>query len=279
VQATGYNAQNAPDNSVWKTAMSKGLCVSEINSDTSTRKSNTLIDIAFRIDDLNTREPIGVVVGRIALNPITLSQEYGSKLPDDRLVIWSRTGQLIVDSENMERFSEQNPAWTEAEQGVLDKMPKDATVVEPNYVITDEVVAGYARAANESVSVQFTEFDGLGWMVMVEEPSETALAALDSLETLKDDLGDDLADNKNMTVIILLGIVLGVVVIVPGVAFYLSRGITRPVAHLRDTAEKVSLGDTEVEVKVESNDEIGDLAESFGRMVAAIRFLSKDGEE
>lgn len=273
VQATGFDdTKNESENPVWQKALADGLCVGEIRLDTAKIQPTFDFEIAYRIDDFNTGKATGIVVGQIGLNPITLRQEYGSKFPDDRLVIWDPTGKLLVDSGNLERYLEEKPAWTASEQQVRAKMPKNRAIIEPAYVITDNAVAGYARAANSSVSMQFPGFDGLGWMVMIEEPTETAFVALNSLEDLK----DDLSNNTNTTVIILVVLILVVAAVVPGAAFYLSRGITRPLAALRDTAEKVSLGDMDVTVKVESDDEIGDLAQSFERMVTAIRFLSAD---
>ncbi len=275
VQATGFNSSNESENPVWQKAKNSGLAVGTIQLDASKIQPTFDFEIAYRIDDFSTGEAMGIVTAQISLNPITLSQEYGSKFPDDRLVIWDYTGRLLVDSGDLERYLQEKPTWSESEQKVRAKMPKNTTIVEPAYVITDKAVAGYARAANTSVSMQFPGFDGLGWMVMIEEPTQTAFVALNSLEDLK----DDLSNNTNTTVIILVVLILVVAAVVPGVAFYLSRGITRPLAQLRDTAEKVSLGDMDVTVRVESDDEIGDLAQSFERMVTAIRFLSADDSD
>jgi HAMP domain-containing protein len=73
-------------------------------------------------------------------------------------------------------------------------------------------------------------------------------------------------------VVSLMGLVLSLV---------LSRAIVRPVRHLTALAERVSLGEVDVEVGRASNDEIGDLADSFARLVTAIRFLRLEaaGEE
>lgn len=66
-----------------------------------------------------------------------------------------------------------------------------------------------------------------------------------------------------------------------GLGLVFARAITRPIAHLRDVADRVSTGDLEnVEINVESQDEIGDLAASFRRMVASIKFLMmRDADE
>lgn len=65
-----------------------------------------------------------------------------------------------------------------------------------------------------------------------------------------------------------------------GLGLIFARAITRPIAHLRDVADRVSTGDLEnVDITVESEDEIGDLAASFRRMVASIKFLMMRGTE
>lgn len=48
--------------------------------------------------------------------------------------------------------------------------------------------------------------------------------------------------------------------------------------HLKDVAENVSLGNLNIAVRRYSNDEIGDLADSFSRMVTAVRFFRMEAE-
>ena len=59
----------------------------------------------------------------------------------------------------------------------------------------------------------------------------------------------------------------------------LSTQILGPVNHLRDVAENVSLGNLDMAVRRYSEDEIGDLSDSFGRMVAAVKFFRMEAEE
>lgn len=69
-------------------------------------------------------------------------------------------------------------------------------------------------------------------------------------------------------------------VMAAGLGLVFARAITQPIAHLRDVADRVSTGDLEnVEINVESQDEIGDLATSFRRMVASIKFLMMHGAD
>jgi len=81
-------------------------------------------------------------------------------------------------------------------------------------------------------------------------------------------------------VIITLATVLALAIIAAlAMAVVFSRSITKPVSELRDVADKISKGEMDVKIDIKSKDEIGDLAESFGRMVAAVRFLSQDEEK
>jgi nitrogen fixation/metabolism regulation signal transduction histidine kinase len=58
----------------------------------------------------------------------------------------------------------------------------------------------------------------------------------------------------------------------------LARAILLPVKHLTEVAENVSLGNLTMPVRRFSNDEIGDLADSFSRMVTAVRFFQSEAE-
>jgi methyl-accepting chemotaxis protein len=76
-----------------------------------------------------------------------------------------------------------------------------------------------------------------------------------------------------VTGISILGLALGFIV-----AYKLSRAILVPVDHLREVAENVSLGNLDIAVRRYSEDEIGDLADSFSRMVTAVKFFRMEAE-
>ena len=77
--------------------------------------------------------------------------------------------------------------------------------------------------------------------------------------------------------LIIAGAVMAFVSVVgAGLAWWLSRGIVRPVKELTEVAEKVSMGDLNVTVVRHSNDEIGELADSFSRMVTAVKFYAAE---
>ncbi|WP_209629879.1 HAMP domain-containing protein [Methanofollis sp. W23] len=73
------------------------------------------------------------------------------------------------------------------------------------------------------------------------------------------------------TVFVLTLATLGIVVMW---SLFLASSITRPITQLSEVARNVSMGDLrEANVDVTSNDEIGDLAASFNRMINSYRVL------
>lgn len=70
--------------------------------------------------------------------------------------------------------------------------------------------------------------------------------------------------------------------VVAGVAFFgiaaalvlaiaIARSITRPVSHLAEVADRISLGELDVEIDVHGSNEVGQLAESLRRMQTSLR--------
>lgn len=71
---------------------------------------------------------------------------------------------------------------------------------------------------------------------------------------------------------------LGLLIIVV-IGSVMIRKLTDPVKHLTEVADKISKGEMDVKVDVNSDDEIGELAGSFERMVASIKILMMTEDE
>jgi HAMP domain-containing protein len=68
--------------------------------------------------------------------------------------------------------------------------------------------------------------------------------------------------------------VMGLAILIAGLLIGLfSLTIIRDIKKLNKAAEKISMGDTNVSVDVHRRDEIGELASSFGRMVASLKIM------
>jgi HAMP domain-containing protein len=169
--------------------------------------------------------------------------------------------------------------FTPAEQSVRQIIDQAGGILIPKgHFITDDgkYVVGYARAANSSIEsgLQTEGFQGTGFTVMTEQPTEEAFVPLEGLQTVQNDL-----NSTSRTMLIAIGVViLAVVIAALMMASYFSRRITKPLTELRDAADKVSIGDLAVTLPSGSDDEIGDLADSFERLVAAVRFMLQEEE-
>lgn len=73
-----------------------------------------------------------------------------------------------------------------------------------------------------------------------------------------------------------LGLMLGILCVILVVAAMVSKAMVRPLRELKDAADKISKGDLDVKLQIRPGDEVGDLADSFERMVAAIKFFRED---
>jgi len=80
---------------------------------------------------------------------------------------------------------------------------------------------------------------------------------------------------------VILVILLSLGTIAAGVRYgsRISINITRPVKHLTEVAEHVSLGDLSIKVEHTCDDEIGELEDSFARLVAAVKFFQAESQD
>jgi len=73
-----------------------------------------------------------------------------------------------------------------------------------------------------------------------------------------------------ITIVFVIALILSILI-----ALYLTNLITRPIVRLTEIANKVSNGQLNHEIKRESDDEIGDLSESFRKMINAFKVIQR----
>ncbi len=90
----------------------------------------------------------------------------------------------------------------------------------------------------------------------------------------------EIADSQTRNVLLtsIVGLVAGVG-LAGAAGSFMASSITNPIRKLRELADKISMGDLNVENTVTAKDEIGDLSESFNRMVVAVKFLSSEEQQ
>lgn len=97
----------------------------------------------------------------------------------------------------------------------------------------------------------------------------------DELMHLKTELAKQAADDNKtaatkatiiMIIVVIVGVILAIIL-----GMFISRIISKPVGKMVEAADKLAMGDVNVNVETDTRDEIGSLAESFGRMIANIQ--------
>ena len=120
-----------------------------------------------------------------------------------------------------------------------------------------------AIAAHEAAATQLNESAEDGEMAG-RDASQGSQANIESI--------------SKRTVPIVIGVSLLGLLIALTMSILLARAILLPVEHLKEVAENVSLGNLGMSVRRFSEDEIGDLADSFSRMVTAVRFFQSEAQ-
>lgn len=106
--------------------------------------------------------------------------------------------------------------------------------------------------ANGKEAMGFARSTKLGWILAIQQEKAEAFAALKEAQ---------------MFAYALLG---GTVIIILLIAYFASRAIVKPIKRLTDAANRISVGDLEVQIINNSKDEIGDLADAIMRMQDSI---------
>lgn len=107
--------------------------------------------------------------------------------------------------------------------------------------------------ANGKETIGFSRKTKLGWTLAVQQEKSEAF------EPLK---------QAQLFAYTLLGVTVIAILLI---SFFASRAIVTPIRKLTDAANRISVGDLEVEIINRSKDEIGDLADAIMRMQDSIR--------
>ncbi len=113
--------------------------------------------------------------------------------------------------------------------------------------------------------------------------SDAQQNAIDNLVDLKVGTAKQTAEDNTiaarsavtlMAVIIALGIIIAI-----GLGIFIARIISKPIKNMVEAADKLALGDVNVDVRVDTKDEVGNLASSFKKMIDNIRNQALDAEK
>lgn len=198
-----------------------------------------------------SKKPALVIAVPIQRNEGTVGVMAAAMTIDDiskRIANWRQgnTGYAFLVDEKGKVVAHQVNAFVQ-EQKVLSGHPLIAAHKKGQKGIIEfasdngESAIGYARKTN---------YD---WTLAVQQSKAEAFAPLKQAQNFA---------------LLLLAVTVLVVILI---AILSSRGIVNPIKALTDAANRISVGDLEVEIESKSRDEIGDLSEAITRMQDSIR--------
>jgi methyl-accepting chemotaxis protein len=126
------------------------------------------------------------------------------------------------------------------------------------------LIAAFRKSGGKSLSAHFTNADGnpgyghvkeiaRGWTIALQQEDAEVLASLKRVQRLA---------------FILLVVT---VLIVSLIAWVSARAIVKPIMKLTEVADRMSLGDLNMQINIPSRDEIGLLAQAIKRMQTSLR--------
>ncbi len=254
----------------WQVAWEKGVYIGDVEYDASSNIWGS--DICWRIDDPDTGQYLGVL--KTVLN-IDMLQEiadlHAALVQDGSISIITRDGRLLAETAT--RHDPERIMNVEADVDIdvsIAGMTALSAVETKGFELAEGIILGYSRSAQGDNYQPLHGFSGFELAVVVEQPERVAFAALVGLN----DIEGDLEDSRSTIGATVIGMAIFVSAVAIVLSLMLSLGITLPVSRLRDAAERVSVGNLDVEIDVSGEDETGEACRSFSRVVDSLRELT-----
>ncbi|GBE04577.1 sensor protein ZraS [bacterium BMS3Abin10] len=236
------------DEEWWQIAKEKGLFISDVNFDESAGIYS--IDLAIRVDDRKGNF-IGVVKAVLNIEDIiSFIQEVETSL--------TRKGHGTMAFKIIDRYGRM--IYSTGDFKFLEDVSYLVPTAHPGSGLSDtEVFSEKMQKSDGSGGEIFVSYvhskggTGLNWLLIVEQDAQELFAPVSRLK-------------KRILTISMLVTVLGVLL-----GFIISRSIAKNIENLRGAAIKIGRGDLDTKIEVRTNDEIGQLADSFRQMADDLR--------
>ena len=251
------------DENWWQRAWSDGFTLSQVLYDESL--GSWSVDISVRIDDPATDTPVGVMQAALS---ITLIQAITDRYPEhedgeQRVTVVDSEGLLLAETSSDHSGARIMNEKVNVRDGGDDVRKVVFEAEHSGHVTEGEWVTGYSRTASGEFYADLTSnfrFGGFDWGVVVQSREGGGVSA--GIEAVTDRID---AWRGNYAVILgggalILGLVIG------SIGWWVARRFSRPIRDLHAMTMEVSLGTSNSEVKLATNDELAEIAGAFDRM-------------
>lgn len=178
------------DEDWWQSAWKRGVWAGDIGYDDSSRLWS--IDLSVRIEDPVDKKPVGVMKAVLSIQPIhEVANRIAQDIPSGRALIADPSGALIAEtSSDHARERIQNPELDPIQQS--EPSVRVAFGSErAGFSVGRHWLTGYAHSGERATPTPASDrFEGLDWLVVVQQPVATTHAALPMLGAVEDALRD-----------------------------------------------------------------------------------------
>ncbi|MDF2592116.1 MAG: putative sensory transducer protein [Clostridia bacterium] len=155
---------------------------------------------------------------------------------------------------------------------------KDAKVQE-NFDALSKAISDFNQFRDEFVNLVQSNQKAEAYILLnssrAKDIADAVQNTTDELMKLKTDLAKESSDANTAAAktatITMISVIVGGIIIAIALGLFISRIISKPVNKMVEAADKLAVGDVNVNVKADTKDEIGSLAASFGKMIENIR--------
>jgi len=226
------------DEQWWQSAKKDGLYVSDVEYDKSSEIYSVEICVRINDEDGGFLGVLKAVMNIEEIINIIKEAEAASEFETTEFKLLKRNGRIIYSTEEYDFLD-----------AVSDKLLLQLKGPLVHYFVAEgdregepEELFAYANSKG------YRAFEGLGWILMVEHKTWQIFAPVAKLRNVLFAVS---------AVIMILAVTIGLSI---------SRFISAPIAKLKDAAIEIGSGRLDTRIPVSSNDEIGQLADSFNKM-------------
>ena len=256
------------DEGWWQRTWSDGFTLSPVQYDEGMGAWS--IDISVRIDDPATDKPVGVMQAALSIAPLQeITDRYVENEREERVTVVNSEGLLLAETSSGHSGARIMNRTVNVREEMGDARDAVFGVERTGYVTDGEWVTGYTRTADGEFYADLTRgfrFGGFQWGVIAQSRQVAPSAGIEAVV-------ESLAGRRGVYAGILAGGALVLVLIAGGTGWWAAGEISRPIRELRTMAQQVSLGSTTREVKMETNDELSEIADAFDRMRRSVQVM------
>lgn len=250
----------------WQRAWSDGAAIEEVTYDE--KADRWTIPVSMRIDNPVSGKPVGVLQAALNLASVHgIIDRFRERGYGERITVADHDGLLVAETVSEHSSArlmndKANLRWRENDpRRAAYEGDRSGQVIEDGWTTEYSRTAGGAFYAD---AIRGSRFPGFDWAVIVQSAQFGASSGIDAgLEKVR-------AWRRTHAGILGTGFLV-IALLAGGVAWWMADQVSRPIRHLHAAAVQMSQGRPTGTLRLDTNDELSEVADAFERMRLTIR--------